>query len=121
MAYSGSQGVCVLTRFEQLPKGMKREIRQLAGAMHERLLAAELCKLDGEFARWRRKELDAFELAAAVHRFHEGPPRRLLNTFNTNHIEVLIFKVREGLERGLLREEEISEEVIELLAALPVF
>ena len=111
----------MLSRLEQLPKGMKREIRQLAGVMHERLLAAELRKLDGEFARWHRKELDAFELAAAVHRFHEGPPRRLLNTFNTNHIEVLIFHVREGLERGLLREEEISEEVIKLVAALPVF
>ena len=31
-------------------------------------------KLEAEFARWSRKELDAFELAAAVHRFHEGPP-----------------------------------------------
>ena len=111
----------MLTRFEQLPKGIKKEIRQLAGVMHERLLAEELRKLEGEFARWRRKELDAFELAGAIHRFHEGPPRRLLNAFNTNHIEVLIFKVREGLEKGLLREEEISEEVIALLAALPVF
>ena len=50
----------MLTRFEQLPKGIKREIRQLAGVMHERLLAEELRKLEGEFARWRRKELDAF-------------------------------------------------------------
>ena len=108
-------------RFEQLPKGMKWEIRQLAGVVHERLLAAELRKLEGEFARWHRKELDAFELAAAVHRFHEGPPRRLLNAFNTNHIEVLIFKVREALEQGVLREEEISEEVIQLLGTLPVF
>ena len=109
------------TRFEQLPKGIKREIRQLAGVVHERLLAAELRKLEGEFARWHRKELDVFELAAAVHRFHEGPPRRLLNAFNTNHIEVLLFKVREALEQGVLREEEISEEVIQLLGTLPVF
>ena len=57
---------------------MKWEIRQLAGVVHERLPAAELRKLAAEFARWRRKELDAFELAAAVHRFHEGPPHEAM-------------------------------------------
>ncbi|MFN0100725.1 MAG: hypothetical protein ACKV2U_01410 [Bryobacteraceae bacterium] len=109
------------TRFDEMPKAMKREIRHLAGVVHERLLAAELKKLEREFARWDRKELDAFELAAAIHRFHEGAPRRLLSAFNTNRVEVLLFRVRDGVEEGTLKEVEIGEELLALLRTLTMF
>ena len=61
-------------RYDDLPKVLKREIRELAGVVHERLLTAEL---------------DAVELAETLHRFREGPPREPWLMFNTNHLPVL--------------------------------
>lgn len=49
-------------RTDDLPKALKREIRQMAGVLHERLLAAELRTLDAEFARWKEGAIDAVEL-----------------------------------------------------------
>src|SRR5436190_23379630 len=91
----------VNTRTDLLPKAVKREVRQLAGVVHERLLALELRKLDGEFARWRLGELDAFDLSAEIHKFHEGMPRRLWIAFNTNQVAILVFRVKEGLTEGI--------------------
>lgn len=78
------------TRTDELPKAVKKEIRRLG-------------------------ELGAFERAAAVHRFHEGRPRKLWIAFNTNQASILIFRVVEGW-----REEEISEEPMAELRAFPV-
>jgi hypothetical protein len=107
------------TRYDDLPKALKREIRDLAGVVHERLLTRELGKLEAEFARWRLGELDAFELSALIHKFHEGPPRKLWLMFNTNHISTLACHVAEGLDDGLLPGNEISQELHEFLRTVP--
>ncbi|MBI2688108.1 MAG: hypothetical protein HYX27_17525 [Acidobacteria bacterium] len=107
-------------RIDLLPKPMKREIRQLAEIVHERLLALELRKLDGQFARWRTKEIDAFELAADIHKFHEGPPRRLWLAFNTNSVSLLILRVKEGVAEGMLEPKEISDELRAVLETIPL-
>ncbi len=99
-----------------LPKAMKREIRQLGAVVHERLLAAELRKLDAEFARWRSGEIDAFELGSLIHRFHEGPPRQLWLSFNTHHVGALSHHLTEALAEGTLRPEEVSEETLAFLS-----
>ena len=106
-------------RYDDLPKALKREIRELAGVVHERLLAAELRKLDGEFARWRTGEMDAFELSALVHKFHEGPPREFWIAFNTNQIPALLHRVAEGRDEGILPEAEISEDLLAFLQVIP--
>lgn len=98
-------------RYDDLPGALKGEIRELAGVAHERLLAVELRKLDGEFGRWRLGELDAFEMSTLVHQFHEGPPRELWLRFNTNDVRVLGLFVMEALADGTLRMEELSEEL----------
>jgi hypothetical protein len=83
------------------------------------LLAVELRKLDGEFARWRAGEMDAFELSAVVHKFHEGPPRALWIGFNTNQVPTLLLRVIEGRNAGILPEAEISEDLLAFLRAIP--
>jgi len=102
-------------RYDDLPKALKREIRELAGVAHERLLAVELRKLDGAFARWRAGEMDAFELSALVHKFHEGPPRELWLRFNTNDVRVLGWIVSEALADRTMREDEVSVELRQFL------
>ncbi len=102
-------------RYDELPKALKREIRKFGSVVHERRLALELRKLDGEFAQWRLGELNAFEMSELVHKFHEGPPRELWLTFSTNHVGFLAGRLREALAEGVLRGEELSEELRGLL------
>ena len=102
-------------RTDNLPKALKREIRDLGGVLHERLLAAELAKLDAEFARWRAGELDAIELSTLIHKFHEGPPRKLWLQFNTNDVRELGWYLSKGLADGTMRVEEFSEEALAFL------
>ena len=102
-------------RTDDLPKALKREIRDLGGVLHERLLAAELAKLDAEFARWRAGELDAIELSTLIHKFHEGPPRRLWIMFNTNDVRVLGYHLAEAIKDGTMRLEEFSAEALDFL------
>lgn len=97
-------------RPDELPKEIKQEIRQLAARVHERALAEELARLEGEFGRWRAGELDPFEVEASIHRFHEGPARRLWNSFNTNSLLVLTALAAEALAEGTLADVPVSAE-----------
>ena len=99
-----------------VPAEVKGEIRQLANVVHERRLGKELARLEGEFARWRRGEIDAFELASTAHRFHEGAPRELWQKFNSYHLETLKGLVAEAIADGTLRVEEVSAETLALLS-----
>jgi len=99
-------------RPDELPEAMRGEVRALAELVHERLLAEELAKLDADFGRWRKRELNSFELESAIHRFQEGLPRQLWLRFNTNQMRVLLQRVEEGLASGVLREAELSEELL---------
>jgi hypothetical protein len=102
-------------RTDDLPKALKREIRDLGGVLHERLLAAELAKLDAEFARWRAGELDAIDLSTLIHRFHEGPPRKLWIQFNTNDVGDLGWYLSKALADGTMRVDEFSVEALDFL------
>lgn len=104
-------------RTDDLPKALKREIRDLGGVLHERLLAAELAKLDAEFARWRAGEFDAIELSTLIHKFHEGPPRKLWIQFNTNDVRQLGSYLQNALAEGTMRVDEFSEEALWFLGS----
>lgn len=93
-------------------KELKHEIRRLAALAHERLLAAELTRLEERFVEWRAGGIDTFELSSLVHRFHEGQVRQLWITFNTNSILTLEVLVGEALQDGTLLAEECSAEAL---------
>jgi hypothetical protein len=103
-------------RYDDLPKALKREIRELASVVHERLLAVELRRLDGEFVKWRAGEMDAFELSAVIHKFHEGLPRELWLKFNSHDVRELGWYVSAALADRTMREDEVSVEVRQFLA-----
>lgn len=104
-------------RTDDLPKALKREIRDLGGVLHERLLGAELAKLEAEFARWRAGEIDAVELSTLIHKFHEGPPRTLWIMFNTHDVRVLGYHLGEAIKEGTMRVDEFSEEALRFLGS----
>jgi hypothetical protein len=93
-------------------KIQRRRIRELAALAHERELARELGAVELEFSRWRRGEIDAHELREIIHTFHNGPSRRLYSVYNGDLLEMA---VGAAIARGVLAEEEVPPEMIEVL------
>jgi hypothetical protein len=48
---------------DELAKSQKRCLRELAALAYERELGTELGKVEAEFGRWRRGEIDAHALS----------------------------------------------------------
>jgi hypothetical protein len=93
-------------------KSQRRLLRELAGKAHDRELARELGALEADFARWRQGEIDVHELSEQIHRFHNGPARRLYLDYMSTHLEL---SVGAALGRGVLSEEEATPEILEAL------
>src|ERR1700752_2461177 len=70
---------------DQIPKRIKRGLRQLADRAYELEVARELASLEGEFWRWHRGESTPFDVSEAIHRFHEGPARDLYVGYTSRH------------------------------------
>jgi hypothetical protein len=93
-------------------KAQRRLLHELAGKAHERELARELGTLETDFGRWRRGEIDANGLADQIHRFHNGPARRLYVVYTDTHREMA---VGAAIGRGIIAEEEATPELLEAL------
>jgi len=93
-------------------KVKRRQIRELAALAHDRELARELGAVELEFSRWRRGEIDAHELRETIHAFHNGPSRRLYSMYNGDLLEMV---VGAAIARGVLTEEEVPPEMLEVL------
>ena len=58
-----------------IPKRVKRLLREYASAAHEEELRRALLALAEAFKRWEHGDLDSGELSDLIHRFHQGPAR----------------------------------------------
>jgi hypothetical protein len=92
------------------PKSLKQKLRQLAGIAYERELAIATEALQLEFLRWRRNEIDVFELNDHIHEFHKGISRELYNRYSGNEL-INSICVSSALHRGVLSRDEVGEEV----------
>jgi hypothetical protein len=101
-----------------LTKTQKAELRRLAGVAHERELASAITDLEGEFARWRKGEINVFELKESIHKFHHGISRELYNHYEPRHADIT---VPAAIARGALREEEVDPSLLEHMAELIEF
>jgi hypothetical protein len=103
----------------EIPKHLKRALRQLADRAYEVELGRELAALEGEFARWHRGEVSAFEVAESIHRFHQGPARRLYVTYTHPYPRAA---VAYAIHQGILDRTQIAPDVLtELAAALSLY
>lgn len=93
-------------------KAMRRKLRELTSLAYSRELGAELAKLEADFSTWRNGEVDPFELADRIHRFHNGISRDLYRLYNARgHIGVA-----RAVAIGILDRAELPAEVLEALA-----
>jgi hypothetical protein len=83
----------------ELPKPIKRVLRDLADRAHEVALRNALSDLGNDFDLWRQGDIDSFELAHRIHRFHQGPDRQihLRYTRSVDLPYLIVQSVREGL------------------------
>jgi hypothetical protein len=103
---------------QEVPKRIKRQVREWAGIAHERDLRRALSELRTHFERWNRGEIDSFELNERVHHFHQDTSREIWKRYATTHLEPA---VASAVAAGVLRKEELPSELLHHLAGLIEF
>src|SRR4029077_7623119 len=93
-------------------KANQRKLRELAGVAYNRELGAELSKLEEDFARVRRGEIDPFELSDRIHRFHDGISRDLYVLYGRFSPESAVAR---AVAFKVLQEAEVPSEILEAL------
>ena len=106
------------TALEEIPKRIRRQVREWAGIAHERDLRQALGELRAQFERWERGAIDSFELNEHVHRFHQDTSREIWKRYATTHLEPA---VAFAVAAGVLRKEELPSELLHHIAGLVEF
>lgn len=103
---------------QELPKRIKRQVREWAEIAHERDLRRALGELRTHFEHWDRGEIDSFELNERVHQFHQDTSRELWKRYATTHLAPA---VASAVATGVLRTEELPSELLHHIAGLIEF
>ena len=103
---------------QEVPKRIKRLVREWAGVAHDRDLRNALRELRMQFDRWDRGEIDSFELNELVHRFHQDTSREIWKRYATTHLEPA---VASAVAAGVLRKEELPSELLQHIDGLIEF
>ena len=103
---------------QEVPKRIKRQVREWAGIAHDRDLSKALGELRAQFGLWERGEIDAFELNERVHRFHEDTSREIWKRYASTHLEPA---VASAVATGVLHREELPSELLQHINGLIEF
>jgi methylase of polypeptide subunit release factors len=103
---------------QDIPKRIKRLVREWAAIAHDRDLGKALNELRAQFERWGRGEINTFELNDLVHQFHQGTSREIWTRYETRHLEPAIAS---AVVAGVLRKEELPAELLQHIAGLIEF
>jgi hypothetical protein len=101
-----------------MPKRVKRLLREYAAVAHEEELRRALLPLAEAFKRWERGDLGSGELSGLIHRFHQGPARELFVRYNTPY---LVAPVAYAVVEGVLDRTAMPDELLEHLAGMIAF
>jgi hypothetical protein len=99
---------------DDVPKHIKRAIRELAARAHEEALRLELRTLHEAFGRWERRELSSLELSDLIHEFHDGPARKLWAAHADRRMADTV--VAAAIVDGLIDKSTIPQNVLDHLA-----
>lgn len=103
---------------QEVPKRIKRLVREWAGIAHDRDLRNALSELRAQFDRWDRGEIDSFELNELVHRFHQNTSREIWKRYATTHLAPA---VASAVVAGVLHKEELPADLVQHIAGLIEF
>jgi hypothetical protein len=94
---------------EELPKPIKKTMRQLIGRAHEAELGRALEDLYRDFLNWKAGAMDSFDLSDRIHTFHDGPNRKIYLRY-TSPLDPR-FLVEYALDEKLISEQAVPKEV----------
>lgn len=100
---------------QDIPKRVKRTLRELAGCAHAAELAREFSALSVKFDEWKAGRITVWELREAIHRFDCDTARTLAGRYDERNVPPEI-SVAYALTAGLLDEDEVPEEAMPYLA-----
>ncbi|HVH28561.1 MAG TPA: hypothetical protein VM818_17475 [Vicinamibacterales bacterium] len=103
---------------QEVPKRIKRLVREWAGIAHDRDLRKALGELRSQFGRWDRGEIDSVELNNLVHQFHQDTAREIWKRYATRHLEQA---VASAIAAGVHLKEELPAELVQHIAGLIEF
>ena len=78
------QALCDRTMLNELTKGDRKLVRELAGIAWERRLRDELLKIGVFISEMTTGKLSPFEVNDCVHQFHNGISRELFNMYSAS-------------------------------------
>jgi hypothetical protein len=93
-------------------KAQWRKLKELAGEVYRLELDAELDKLFAVFQSWKFGEIDCWDVEEAIHKFHQGPSRKLYSYHNDADADLI---VAWAVKCGILSSEQIPEDLIEAI------
>ncbi len=103
---------------QKLPKSVRRSIRELAATAYERELATELHRLQEQFSHWQAGKLSPHDLDKLIHRFHDGPSRRLWKRYVDSDSKIA---VADAVARGVLQASEVPDATMKALQRMVTF
>ena len=97
-----------------VPKRIKRLLREYAGKAHEEDLRRALVPLAEAFKRWERGDLRSHEISDLIHVFHQGPARQIYLRYDRGSAPA----VAGAIVAGILDRHEIPAELLNYLSGL---
>ena len=98
-----------------IPKRVKRLLRECAATAHEEELRRALLPVAEAFKRWEQGDLSSGELSDLIHRSYQGPARDLYRRYSTNHLEA---PVAYAIVTGILDSAAVPTEVRDHVARM---
>ncbi len=98
---------------QNLPKNVKRAVRELSALAYERELSRELTVLLQQFQDWTSGSIDAFQLSQRIHEFHQGAARELFCRYENNSMADLM--VARAIVDGIVDQNEVPVDAREHL------
>ena len=71
-----------MTKYDEVPKRIKRLLREHAALAEEEELRRALLPLSEAFSKWKQGGVSSVELAQLLHEFNAGPARILFRKYD---------------------------------------
>ncbi len=98
-------------RMKELPKKIKRQLRELTEKAYDEELSRELIKLDQQFMEWKNGEISADDMNYSIHEYHQGPSRKIWSKYQISSNQLAI-RVAAAIVEGVLDKTKVEPEVL---------
>jgi len=97
---------------EPITRRESKDLRRLADIAYDRELGRELTRLETSFTEWRAGRVNAHDVSAAIHAFHDGIARDLWVLYNRMDPSSTVPR---AVAAGLLAEHEVPAPLLSKL------